>query len=318
MPIARIVADRDVSGILVLNKPAGLSSRQALDRVVPLFPRVKVGHAGTLDPLATGVLVVCVGQATRLIQYIQRMAKQYLATLRLGIRSDTHDLEGTIKPAADAAERPPPVGRDTLERALARFRGELLQVPPQHSAVHVAGRRAYELARAGRSVELPPRAVRIERLECTRFEFPDAGLRIECSSGTYVRSLVRDIGEEIGCGAVMTGLVRERIGVFCLDQALNPDELSRSTAVESLRPTSDALRELPTLTIPAERMDQVRHGCVIETRYFDRSCPGGIEFALFDDRGELCAVASADASGATLHPHTVLMAERPSLGERSA
>lgn len=294
-----------VSGVLVLDKPAGISSRQALDRVTRMLPRIKMGHAGTLDPMASGVLVVCVGKATRLIPYVQRMRKEYHATLRLGQRSVTHDLERHVEdvPIAD------PIARESFESCLTKFRGDIRQVPPQHSAVHVAGRRAYELARAGRAIELAARAVRIDRLACTRFNFPDVDLEIECSSGTYVRSLVRDVGDELGCGAVMTRLVRMRIGAFRLDDALNPNELTKPRLLEALQPTGDAVRELPTVCVPDARLDEVRHGGAIEASAFEQQLPAGVECALTDASGQIVAVGKVDSTGRTVHPHIVLIGE---------
>jgi tRNA pseudouridine55 synthase len=294
-----------ISGVLVLDKPAGISSRQALDRVTYLLPRVKMGHAGTLDPMATGVLVVCVGKATRLIPYVQRMRKEYQATLRLGQRSETHDLESEVENMVTSE----PIAREKFETCLENFRGDIQQVPPKHSAVHVDGRRAYELARAGEAVELEPRLVRIEQLVCTRFEFPDADLEIECSSGTYVRSLVRDIGDELGCGAVMTRLIRTRIGVFRLDDAISPNELTRTRVLESLRPAGDAVQELPRVCIPSDRLDQLRHGRAIETSAMEQKLTAGEECALIDTTGQILAVAQMNAAGRTIQPRIVLIGE---------
>jgi tRNA pseudouridine55 synthase len=254
--------------------------------------------------MAAGVLVVCVGKATRLIPYVQRMRKEYQTTLRLGQRSITHDLESEVKEVPLAE----PIARDSFESCLAKFRGDILQVPPQHSAVHVAGRRAYELARAGQVVELEARSVHIELLICTRFEFPDAELEIECSSGTYVRSLVRDIGDELGCGAVMTRLVRTRIGGFCLEDAISLD-LTKSQMLEALRPAGAAVQELPAVRIPAEQFENVSHGCVIEASAFQQKLPAGEECVLCDANGQVLAVAQVDAAGRTVHPHIVLIGE---------
>ncbi len=294
-----------VSGVLVLDKPAGISSRQALDRVASLLPRIKMGHAGTLDPMATGVLVVCLGKATRLIPYVQRMRKVYQATLRLGQRSETHDLESEVKPVPI----PEALSRESFESCLAKFRGDILQVPPQHSAVHVAGRRAYELARAGQAFELVARPAHIARLYCTQFEFPDADLEIECSSGTYVRSLVRDIGDELGCGAVMTRLVRTRIGAFRLEEALSLDELTRSSALHALRPAADTVGELPIVQVPAGQLENLRHGRPIEASTIEQELLAGSECALADATGQVVAVGQVDAVGRTIHPRIVLIGE---------
>jgi tRNA pseudouridine55 synthase len=296
---------QSVAGILVLDKPVGISSRQALDRAARLVRRVKMGHAGTLDPLAAGVLVVCLGKATRLIPYVQRMSKEYLATLRLGQRSDTHDLEGEIRdvPFSDG------VKRDRLEECLAKFRGEIMQVPPQHSAVHVRGQRAYELARAGRPVDLQARRVSIDCCVCTRFAFPEVDLEIQCSSGTYVRALVRDIGDDLGSGAVMTRLVRSAVGNFRQQDALSLDGLTRGELLASLRPVRDAVQDLPVCPVPACWHEDVRHGRPIKMASLGHTMPAGMECVLTTASGEALAVGAADATGCFIQPHIVLLAE---------
>ena len=291
-----------ISGLLVLDKPPGLSSREAVNQVTRLLPRVKMGHAGTLDPMATGVLVLCLGKATRLIPYVQRMPKEYRATLRLGQRSETHDLEAPVEHVAMSGT----IDQVAFDLCLTTFLGELLQVPPQHSAVHVEGRRAYEWARAGQSVELKPRRVRFDRLVCKRFEFPEADLEIECSSGTYVRSLIRDLGEKLGCGAVMTRLVRTAVGSFHLEGAIGPDNLTQQSLAESLRPVGDAVRGIPVVVLPADRQEDVRHGRAIDATDFWHSLPLGNECTLVDEAGHVLAVAEVDSAGSTIRPRIVL------------
>jgi tRNA pseudouridine55 synthase len=262
-----------------------------------------MGHAGTLDPMATGVLVVCIGKATRLIPYVQRMRKEYQATMRLGQRSATHDLESELQPVPEVQ----PLPLDSFETCLARFRGSLLQVPPQHSAIHVAGRRAYERARAGETVALEPRPVCISRFNCTRFEFPDADVEIECSSGTYIRSLVRDIGEELGCGAVMTRLVRTRIGGFRISDAVRCDGLVRSRVIDSILPAAAAVQELPSVHVPPERTEDVRRGRPIELSAFTQPLVATKECVLTDAAGRVLAVAEIDSAARTVHPRIVLI-----------
>jgi tRNA pseudouridine55 synthase len=295
---------KTITGLLVLDKPAGISSRAALDRVGRMFPRTKMGHAGTLDPMATGVLVLCIGKATRLIPYVQRMGKQYHATVRLGQRSATHDLEGKVVDVPLSRE----IGRDTFESCLTKYRGAIMQVPPQHSAVHVGGRRAYELARAGKTVELSARCVTVSRCECTRFEFPYADLDIHCSSGTYVRSIVRDIGDDLNTGAVMTRLVRTAVGIFRLADALSLSDLEAQDVVEHLRPTHEAVSELPVLVVPASQIDDVRHGRTIRTPSLGQ-VSAGIECALTDASGQVLAVGELDEAGRFVHPRTVLVGD---------
>ena len=184
-------------GILNVDKPTGITSRDAVNRVERLFGKVKCGHAGTLDPLATGVLVICVGPATRLIQYVQRLPKQYRAVFQLGRESVTDDVEGEVELVAGAPEPT----RAEIEAALPQFLGDILQRPPAHSAIKVDGQRAYDLARRGEEFELPARTISIYRLEVLRYEYPELELAIECGSGTYVRSLGRDLAAALGTAA---------------------------------------------------------------------------------------------------------------------
>src|SRR5262245_35406014 len=197
-------------GLLNIDKPAGLTSRDVVSRVQRLVRPQKVGHAGTLDPLATGVLVVAVGPATRLVEYVQRMPKTYQGTFLLGRTSDTEDVEGEVV----ELDSPPVPTRAEIDAALPRFIGTIEQRPPAYSALKVAGRRAHKLARRGEAVELAPRPVEIHAIELLRYEYPEMELRIDCGSGTYVRSLGRDVAEAVDTGAVMAALRRLAIGPF--------------------------------------------------------------------------------------------------------
>jgi tRNA pseudouridine55 synthase len=198
-------------GLVVLDKPGGMTSRDAVDAALRWFPRgTRVGHTGTLDPLATGVLVLCVGSATRLTEYVQQMAKTYRTTVRLGARSDTDDADGTVTPV-DVLHPPQ---REELENCLQTFLGEIEQVPPAFSAAKVTGRRAYDLARQGREVALEARRVRIDGIDVLRYEYPEADLEVRCGKGTYIRSLARDVGERLGCGGLVQVLRRTRVGPF--------------------------------------------------------------------------------------------------------
>ncbi len=296
---------KDISGVLAIHKPTGITSRQALDAVLRILPQVKMGHAGTLDPLASGVLVVCFGRATRLISFVQRMRKEYLATIRLGQRSPTHDLEVEVEDAAFAGS----IELEMLERSLSQFRGDIRQVPPQHSAVKVQGRRAYELARKGQTASLESRPVHVERLACTRFEFPDADLEITCSSGTYVRSLVRDIGEDLGCGAVMTSLVRAAIGPFQLKDAVEIERLDRTILAQRALPIAAAVKELPSITVPDCTRDCIAHGRPIQLPPAVMLPVAGSECLLCSESGELLAVAEFYRSSQMLHPKIVLISD---------
>ncbi|MFA5843137.1 MAG: tRNA pseudouridine(55) synthase TruB [Candidatus Gracilibacteria bacterium] len=202
--------------VLVLDKPSGVSSFREVARVRRESGVRRVGHLGTLDPLATGVLVVAVGEATKLIEYFMKADKVYEATAEFGKVSDTYDREGEIKVFAsvNSLEK---ITREAIEQALPSFTGEIMQVPPIFSALKIKGKPAYELARAGKKVELKARPVVIHALEILSFETPFLRLRIHCSSGTYIRSLVHDLGQKLGVGALMTELRRTRVGPFSLE-----------------------------------------------------------------------------------------------------
>src|ERR1043166_4448316 len=179
-------------GLLVVDKPGGITSRDAVDRAQRWFPKgTRIGHTGTLDPLATGVLVLCIGSATRLTEYVQRMAKTYRAGIVLGARSDTDDADGAITPVSDI--RTPAAGE--VQAALAAFVGNIAQVPPAFSAAKLGGRRAYDLARRGQDVSLAPRTVTIHGIDLLSYGFPQLEIEVRCGKGTYVRSLARDLGE---------------------------------------------------------------------------------------------------------------------------
>lgn len=209
------------AGFLVLDKPAGVSSARVLNALKPRLRGAKVGHAGTLDPFATGVLVVLVEAATRQCERVMRLPKGYEATLRLGATTRTLDPE-TAETAFAAWNGTPPV-RDEVQQALQHFVGEIAQVPPAFSAIKVAGRRAYDLARRGREPELAPRRVVVHRIELRGYEWPELRLFVECGRGFYVRSLARDIGEALGSGAYLTALRRTFVGPFTPMLAVAPD-----------------------------------------------------------------------------------------------
>ena len=226
------------SGLLNVSKPGGMTSRAVVDRVQRLVRPAKAGHAGTLDPLASGVLVVGVGAGTRLIEYVQRMPKRYRGTFLLGRRSPTEDIEGEIEILPD----PPIPSRVEIEQAARRLTGEIMQRPPDFSALKIAGQRAYDLARAGKTVVLEPRPVTIYELRVIAYDYPEFSLDICCSGGTYVRSLGRDLAEALGSAAVMSALVREAIGDFTIAEALPLAELSAETIDARLLPLERARR----------------------------------------------------------------------------
>lgn len=212
-----------------MNKPYGMSSFGALARVRYLISRrmgvkrVKTGHAGTLDPLATGVLILCTGSATKRIEELQAHSKEYTATLQLGATTPSYDMEHPV----DATFPTSHITRESIENVLARFVGDIEQVPPSYSACKINGNRAYELKRKGKDVELTPKNIHIDSIELTDFdeETMRMGIRVNCGKGTYIRALARDIGRALGSGAYLTTLCRTRVGEFTIDRCLDLDEV---------------------------------------------------------------------------------------------
>jgi tRNA pseudouridine55 synthase len=247
-------------GLINLNKPDGMSSRQAVNPVQRLARPAKAGHAGTLDPLATGVLVVCVGGATRLIEYVQRMPKQYVGTFLLGRQSVTEDIEGEVIELPDQPE--PTLAQ--IEAAAQRLVGQIEQRPPVFSALKVHGRPAYKLARQGKSVELAARPITIYRIAVRSYEYPELSLEIDCGSGTYVRSLGRDLAASLGTSAVMSGLVRTRIGGFCIEDAIDPGVLTLDNWLCHVQPPLRAVEYLPRMQLSAADTERIRNGLTIE------------------------------------------------------
>ena len=289
-------------GLLVLDKPGGLTSRAAVDRAQGWFPcRTKMGHTGTLDPLATGVLVLCIGSATRLGEYVQQMSKTYHAGLLLGARSDTDDADGTVAPTVlkDIPDR------QTVEAVLALFVGWIDQVPPAFSAAKVIGRRAYELARRGEKVALKPHRVRVDRIDVLTYDFPHLELEVHCGKGTYIRSLARDLGERLGCGGLVQSLRRTRVGPFDAAEGLFLDA-DASTARSKLLPPSAAVRHLPQVVLGMGEIVRLRQGQPVPLTA-PQSAPWGSqeEAAVFDDTGTLVAVVRVDHAGKMLRPEKV-------------
>lgn len=278
------------SGLLNLNKPAGMTSRRVVDVVKRLVRPAKVGHAGTLDPLATGVLVVPVGAATRLVEYVQQMPKQYRATFLLGRHSETEDTDGEVI----ELDRPPIPSLDQIAKATQSLTGPIQQRPPAYSALKVQGRRAYDLARAGKAPRLEPRTVVVHRIEIDAYDYPELKLTIECGSGTYIRSLGRDLAESLGSAAVMSALVRTAIGSFRLEEAIDPGNLSPQNWTEHLRSPLKAVELLPRIELTDEEVTHIRAGRTIPSA---EPISPATDYAAVDGTGRLVAVLKARGEG---------------------
>ncbi len=245
-----------MNGIVIVDKPEGWTSQDVTARLRRVFQTRRIGHGGTLDPMATGVLPVFVDRATRGVEFFEHAEKTYETVLRLGITTDTEDITGTV-----VQERPVSVSREEMEAVLPRFRGEILQVPPMYSALKINGQKLCDLARKGKTVERQPRPITIHRLELLDFTGDRARLAVHCSKGTYIRTLCKDIGEALGCGGCMEQLRRTSAGAYTLDQAVPLETLLAAEHPEQYLLSLDTMfRELPQLTLTPNQEKRCRNG----------------------------------------------------------
>jgi tRNA pseudouridine55 synthase len=264
------------TGVIPVDKPVGVSSRHVVDVVARALGMKSVGHAGTLDPLASGVVIVCVGHATKLVDYVHELPKHYAATFLLGRSSPSDDFETPIEEEADPV-RPSAV---EIEAAAGAFRGDILQRPCDYSAVPVDGKRAYRLARKGRPVVLESKPVRIDRLEITGYEWPRLAVEIECSSGTFVRALGRDLAESLGTKAVMESLVRTAVGPYLCVASIPLDAITPESARAAIQPAGAAVAHLSSMVLREDVLASAIRGGLVPL-----------------SEGKAPAVAALDAKG---------------------
>jgi tRNA pseudouridine55 synthase len=250
-----------VSGVLVVDKPIGLTSHDVVQIIRRGTGIRRAGHTGTLDPRASGVLVVLIGPAVRLSEYVSASDKRYQATIRLGSSTDTYDAEGIVTDSSTSIED---ITEERFDEILQQYVGEIQQVPPPYSAVKVKGKKAYEMARKGENVELSPRTINVYSLEVLEWAPPEVVVDVYCSSGTYVRSLANDLGNELGCGAHLIGLRRTKSGRFTLRDAVPLRRLQESFDAgdwyRNLIPAAEALADWPMVELNADEVELVRHG----------------------------------------------------------
>jgi len=249
-----------IAGVLVIDKPVGMTSHDVVQAVRNGTGIRRAGHTGTLDPRASGVLVVLVGPSVRLSEYISASDKRYQAIIRLGSSTDTYDAEGEFT----KTDQPVDVSIEEFEKVLKSFEGEIEQTPPQYSAVKVGGRKAYEMARKGEEVEIEPRIIQVHHLEVLEWALPEVVVDVHCSSGTYVRSLANDLGEILGCGAYLVGLRRTKSGRFSLRDSIPLRRLQEAfrdgSWYQYLIPAAEALGDWPAVELDPDEVQQVRHG----------------------------------------------------------
>jgi tRNA pseudouridine55 synthase len=296
-----MVAMPEVHGVLNINKPAGMTSHDVVDAVRKTLGVRRVGHTGTLDPQATGVLPLCVGRATRIAQYLTQADKEYVMTLCLGVTTDTLDATGKVTARVEEVR----VGREELVAVLARFVGEIRQVPPLFSAKKVRGERLYRLARRGEQVEREPVTVRVHALELLEFALPYATLRMSCSKGTYARSLCDDIGRALHCGGHLHALTRTRSGRFTMDGILTLEGLEQRVREgrlhEVLIPIADALAHLPAARVAPEAGRLLLHGNDLTAATVVQFPPGvsrGALVRVLGYRKQLLSLAEATVTSA--------------------
>jgi len=254
------VSDRHRAGILPVEKGPGVTSFQVVAHLRRVLRAPRIGHGGTLDPAATGLLPILIGEATKLTPYLVDLDKEYVATVRLGVSTETQDLTGAVLETQPV----PALEAPALEAALAPFVGVIRQVPPMFSALHRDGKRLYELARQGVEVEREPREVTVHSIRLEAIALPDFVIRVRCGKGTYVRTLAADVGAALGCGAALAGLVRSRVGPYALEAAVTWDEVREARSGERLwarlLPPDSALAGLPAVRLDAEGTRAFAHG----------------------------------------------------------
>lgn len=292
-----------VDGVLLLDKPGGITSQTAVSRVKALYNAAKAGHTGTLDPMATGLLPIALGEATKFSSMLLDADKGYLATVRLGITTTTGDLEGDVI-ARSAVD----IDRARIEPALATFRGNIVQIPPMFSALKHQGRALYAYAREGREVARVARPVTISALALEDYTAPDLRIFVTCSKGTYIRVLAEDIGKALGCGATLAGLRRTQVGRFSVADADGLDALAALNAEERrqrLLPVDVMLAERPAIRLDAAQLSRIANGQAVECA----TCEAGL-VRLFDSRGRFLGIAEASSTG-VIQPRRLIAQKGP-------
>ena len=273
-----------MNGIVIIDKPAGWTSQDVVSKLRGVLRTRRIGHGGTLDPMATGVLPVFVGRATRGVEFFEHAEKTYEATLRLGLTTDTEDISGTV-----LEEKEVSISEADFLGVLPQFRGKIQQIPPMYSALKVNGQKLYDLARKGKEVERQPREIEIFKLECLEFNGKEAHLRVACSKGTYIRTLCKDIGQALGCGGCMAALRRVTAGEYTIDQAVALDELVAAENPERyLRPVDSMFHNFPAHTLTPNQEKRCRNG-----NAFSLSLPDGT-YRAYGQNGEFLMLAKVE------------------------
>ena len=275
-----------MNGIVIIDKPQGWTSQDVTARLRRVFQTRRIGHGGTLDPMATGVLPVFVGRATRGVEFFEHAEKTYEAVIRFGITTDTEDISGTVLTKQDVS-----LTEEQFLAVLPRFRGEIMQVPPMYSALKINGQKLVDLARKGREVARQPRPITIHELEMVAFSGETAKVRVRCSKGTYIRTLCKDIGEHLGCGACMEALRRVQAGEYTIDEAVPLLSLLEMENPEQvLRPVDTMFRNYPAVTLTENQEKRGRNGASFTVKLADGT------YRAYSKSGEFLLLAKVESS----------------------
>ncbi len=278
-----------MNGVINIHKPKGFTSHDVVARLRRILSMKKIGHTGTLDPDATGVLPICVGRATKGADMLTATEKEYIAKVQLGVETDTQDASGTVLRTAEVK-----VSEGDIQTAAQAFVGDILQIPPMYSAIKQNGKKLYELARAGQTVERKPRSVTIDEIEILEINIPENWftMRVACSKGTYIRTLCQDIGEKLGCFAHMAELCRTKSGRFSLNGAVTLEEvesLMEQGDTSFLTPIDQVFQELPDLTLSKRKAELVKNGVRVSTPGMEE----GITYRVYDEMGNFLTISHA-------------------------
>lgn len=282
---------KNISGVLLLDKPLGYSSNQALQKIKLLYQAAKAGHTGTLDPLATGLLPLCFGEATKFAHFLTDADKVYIATVKFGITTNTGDAEGQVLSVKDVN-----ISKMQLEQVCSQFLGVISQVPPMYSALKHEGKAMYEYARAGVEIERASRAVTIHNIEINAFDRDVATITVKCSKGTYIRTLAEDIGAQIGCGAHLIGLRRTATANYHINQAITIEQFEAMSVAQRallLRPADSAVEHLPEITLDIDSAFYLQQGQAI---LHSGNIPEGL-IRLYNEQGEFLGLGEQQSDG---------------------
>jgi tRNA pseudouridine55 synthase len=281
-----------MNGILNVNKSLGLSSFDVVRKIKKIAHTKKVGHTGTLDPEATGVLPICIGGATKFADYIMKADKVYRATLRLGIVTDTYDKEGEVLRSSEVT-----AGEEEIISTIMSFTGRIKQVPPMYSALKVNGQRLYSLARKGIEIERVPRDIEIFSIDILEMNLPYVVFEVKCSKGTYIRSLCYDIGEKLGCGGAMWGLIRTSSGFFNIEQSVRLEDLNEENISDHLIPVDKALWNYPSATFEMKYVSLLINGVSLKDKNAIGSLTADLMYRVYSDDSKFIGIGKLSQSG---------------------